>query len=179
MINLLPPEEKRILEAESKFKLIIIWGLIVIFSLVAFSLILLSIKFYVSSMVETQEERFTDSQGQNLLNEVGDINEELRLLGLFYQNQIIFSSAFLLVVNAIPKEININTLYFSIKIEEDGPILVGSLTGHSPNREALFSLKKNMEDEPSFWNIDFPPSNWVKPTDINFSITFNINAPRK
>ena len=165
MINLLPSKEKRILEAENTLKLVIIWGVIALFIIIALSLILLSIKFYVSGMVEAQEilvrleeERFTRSQAQDLANEIVQLNAELGRLDSFYKNQG-----------------RLNTLYFNIQNENGVQILKNSLTGYSPDRETLFVLKKNLEDEVDFREIDFPPLNWVKPADINFSVTFNIN----
>ena len=182
MINLLPSKEKRILEAENTLKLVIIWGVIALFIIIALSLILLSIKFYVSGMVEAQEilvrleeERFTRSQAQDLANEIVQLNAELGRLDSFYKNQIKISDVLSRVAVAMPDQGRLNTLYFNIQNENGVQILKNSLTGYSPDRETLFVLKKNLEDEVDFREIDFPPLNWVKPADINFSVTFNIN----
>ncbi|MBI2042460.1 MAG: hypothetical protein HYT21_01810 [Candidatus Nealsonbacteria bacterium] len=182
MINLLPPAEKRILEAENGLRLVVIWGVIALFAFVALFLILLSIKFYVSGMVDAreilvrlEEERFAGSQAQDLTDEIGAINAEINRLEFFYQNQISFSGALSLVAAAMPNQARLNTLYFNIQNEDGEQTLKSSLTGYAPVREALFVLKKNLGDESGFRDIDFPPSNWVKPADINFSVTFNIN----
>ena len=52
-----------------------------------------------------------------------------------------------------------------------------SISGFSPNREVLFSLQKNLEGENQFIDkstISFPPQNWIKSSDIDFSVTFKL-----
>lgn len=164
-------------------RLVILWVVICLFALFAFSLILLSIKFYMIGMVGTQEilvsleeENFAGSQAQDLANEVSGINEELGRLEFFYKNQMSFSNALSLVIRAMPDQTRLNTVYLSIQSEDDKQKFKSSLTGFSSDRETLFFLKRNLENEPSFAEIDFPPSNWVRPTDINFSVNFNVNG---
>ena len=57
---------------------------------------------------------------------------------------------------------------FSKKTED----FSASLRGFSPDREYLSQFKKNLESNASFKDVNFPPSTWVKPRDIEFSISF-------
>ncbi len=49
-----------------------------------------------------------------------------------------------------------------------------SLSGFSESREVLLSFKENLEKEAEFAEVYFPPENWVKPSDINFTVTFKL-----
>ncbi len=179
-VNLLPPEEKRILAKEKIFKLVLILAALILFILASFSLMLLSINFYISGQTKTQEilvdleEESQDSEAGDLAEEINRINNNLVQLNSFYRNQPRFYEVFNQISKVLPDQIYLTNASVVLKAEEENEILNCSLTGYSPNRETLFSLKKNLEDNGVFKEIDFPPSNWVKAKDINFSVSFKI-----
>ena len=55
MINLLPSQEKEEIKQEENFKLILILGIIFLFFLISFSLILTSINIYISGEAKVQK----------------------------------------------------------------------------------------------------------------------------
>ena len=94
MINLLPPEQKKELLREERYKLVLILGVLVVFFLASLSLILLSIKIYISGeflsqkiLVDSEEEKFKISEIQKLEEEIKSINQNLEKLNSFYKGQ--------------------------------------------------------------------------------------------
>ena len=120
------------------------------------------------------EEESQDSEAGDLAEEINRINNNLVQLNSFYRNQPRFYEVFNQISKVLPDQIYLTNASVVLKAEEENEILNCSLTGYSPNRETLFSLKKNLEDNGVFKEIDFPPSNWVKAKDINFSVSFKI-----
>ncbi len=180
MINLLPPEEKEGLIKEENWKLVLILGILVLFFLVSFSLILFSIKIFISGEVEAQkilfeerEKEFQNPQIQNLQENLIALNKIIFQLDSFYQKQLNLSEILEQISKTLPSEIYLTNLSIFPQTEEE-QIINCSLSGFSPTREILLEFKKNLEKEEKFQEIYFPPANWVKPSDINFTINFKV-----
>ena len=173
MINLLPPQYKAELKEEENWKLTVILSILFLIFLVCSALILFSIKISISSQLEVQkvlllqeEKKFKESQIQNLEEKIAISNQTLLKLNSFYQSQNNLTEILEKISEAIPSSTYLTTLNLNLdKI---------SLSGYSPTREILLEFKKNLEKEKLFEEIYFPPSNWVKPSDIEFSVNFKI-----
>jgi Tfp pilus assembly protein PilN len=176
MINLLPPKYKEDLLSEETKRLVIILGSLFFISLLSFSLILFSIKIYLTSQVNAQKE-FLDLQTQKketpemgqLENEAKAINKKFSKLDNFYQKQISLSEVMEKINKAIPSGVYLNSFaYFSA----DSKI---NFVGYSPTREALVQFRKNLE-EIFQQKIEVPPANWVKAANVDFTgVNFKIN----
>jgi len=62
----------------------------------------------------------------------------------------------------------------TVMLKEKENELSISLSGFSPDRDVLMEFQKNLESEDMFQEVDFPPSNWVKPNDIDFLVSFKV-----
>jgi Tfp pilus assembly protein PilN len=175
MINLLPPQQKEELLQEEKFKLVLILGILFLIFLICLILILFSIKIYISGEVETQkillsqeEERFKGTQTQNLEEKIISSNQILSKLSSFYSRQISLTEVLEKISQGLPSGAYLTIFNFN---SENNQV---SLSGFSSSREILLEFKKNLEKEENFQEIYCPPSNWVKPTDIDFVVNFKI-----
>ncbi len=175
MINLLPPKEKEEILEEKKWKLISILGILFLFFLICLFLILFLINIFISSQLKVQEiflnqeeKNFQKSEFQVLEEEIITSNQTLLNLNSFYQNQMNFTGILKNISETFPDDIYFTILNFE---SLEGKI---SLAGFAPTRESLLELKKNLEEKEFFEEIYFPSSNWVKPIDINFSLSFKI-----
>jgi len=175
MINLLPEEEKKVLEMEENWRLVSILEILGLVFFLCLILVLFSIKISVSGKLESQkilvdvkEKQLKVSEIQVLREEIKMINQELFKLETFYQQQFSLVEILEKISKNIPPKIYLNSLYYS---KDNFQI---SLSGFSPNREILFELKENLERE--FKDVYFPPQNWVKPKDIDFSVNFKIRT---
>lgn len=180
MIDLLPQREKETLTQEENLKLVLILGIIFLISLTSLALMLFSIKTYISGQVEAQKILLTQKeqeslQIQELEEKVKESNLILSNLNSFYQESSSVTEILEKISKTLPSGTYLSTLNFSPLADEEEKYLAQiSLSGFSPNREILLEFKKNLEVQDAFEEIYFPPSNWVKPTDIYFSVKFKI-----
>jgi len=173
MINLLPPQYKAELKEEESWKLVLILEILVLIFLICLALILFSVKIFISGQLEAQkilllqkEKKFEESQIQSLEGKIIISNQTLSKLNSFYQDQTNLTEILEKISETLPLE-----TYLTILNLDPAQI---SLSGFSPTREILLEFKKNLEQEELLGEIYFPPSNWVKPTDIDFSVNFKI-----
>ena len=183
MINLLPLEDKEKLLSERKKRITIILWLLFLFFLFCLALVLFSISIYLQSQTEYQkkvliggEKEFEQSEIQKLREKINSINSIVTKLIPFYLQKFYFSKILEKISEVLPQEAYLTNLSttFSVSKEEKPKVKI-SLSGFIPTRESLLKFKKNLEEKSSFEKIYFPPSNWVKPTDINFFASFEIS----
>lgn len=176
MINLLPPKQKEELLTEERFKLSLILGILTLIFFISLILILFSIKFYILGqynyqkvILSQEEKRFKESEIKVFQEKLNFLNRELSNLVSFYQNQINLTEILEKISNTLPPGVYLTSFSFSADTSQI------SLTGFSPTRETLLEFKKNLEEEKNFSQIYFPPTSWIEPTNINFSINFKIS----
>jgi len=168
MINLLPLSEKKALIEEENWKIVLILGFLVLIFLISLTLILLSIKIYLSGYVESQKIFLRQSYPQDLEKTIEITNQNLSKLNSFYQGQIDLTSILEKISNSLPPQIYLTSLSYQKERKKV------SLLGFAPTRQILLEFKKNLEKEKDFSEIYFPLQNLVEPIDINFSVTFKI-----
>ncbi|MCJ7786600.1 PilN domain-containing protein [Patescibacteria group bacterium] len=174
MINLLPPQQKRDLLGEERFKLILILGILLLVFLILLSLILLSIKIYISGQAEYQkilanlEEKELPQRFNALKEKLNSINQDLSKIDSFYQGQFNLTEFLERISKIIPEGIYLN----SFSYQKDTSQI--TLSGFSPTVEVLVDFKENLEKQKDFKEIRFPPVVWIKLVDIDFDLTFKI-----
>ena len=195
MINLLPSEQKEKLLLEKKKRLMTALLALVFYFLFCLIFILFSIKAYAKIQLEIQEATLLmtekglgESEIKNFQEEINETNLTLAKIDSFYQQQICFSEILEKISEILPQEIYLTNFsgafYTKSRVlsaekakakdkQETG--IKFSLSGFALTREALIELKKNLEKEQDFKEIYFPPTNWVKPADIDFSLSFKVN----
>lgn len=173
MINLLPPQHKKDVLAEEKWKLFLITGVIFLFFLLSLSLTLLAAKIYISGVAFSQkitadleEKKFMEHKIHVTAEQIASINSDMTKLESFYAKRSSPSALLDKISVILPSEIYLAS--FSM----NGSSVF--LTGRAPTREILLEFKKRLEEEGSFKDIDFPASNWVKQKDIDFSASFKF-----
>lgn len=175
-MNLLPPEQKQELLLEEKFKIILILGIIILASLASFVFILISIKISLSAEISIQKINFEQKEKEIKNPVLQEIEEKIILanavfseLASFYRGQKDTIVVFEKIFNALPTGVYLNNLSFNSVSSQV------FISGFSPSRETLLKLKENLEKESSFSGIYFPPTDWIEPWNINFSLNFKIN----
>lgn len=190
MINLLPSQHKKELKQEKSWKIVLILSILFLIFLICLTLVLFFIKTFFSnqliiqrSLFSQEEKRFQELQIQNLEERIIVTNQIFSKLGSFYRGQTNFTRILEKISQTLPPGIyltNLSIIPFLEEKEEKSKEKILkqglniSLSGFAPTREDLLKFKKNLEKEELFKEIHFPPLSWVKPTDINFSITFKI-----
>jgi len=180
MINLLSPIEKEALTQEENWKLVLILGIIFIASLISSALILFSIKIYISGQIEAQkilllQKELESSQVQPLKKEIKSANFTLSQLNSFYQETANSGEILEKISQALPTGTYLTNFTLTTIVEKEEYPTQASLSGFSPDREALLEFKKNLESQELFKEIYFPPATWVKSTNIEFSLNFKTS----
>jgi len=190
MINLLPTKEKEVFLTEQKKKVMLTLWFLVLFFLICLALILFLVKIYLKDKIEAQktflirsEEEFFNSEAQEIQDKINLGNSVFIKLESFYEEKVYFSKLLEEISKKMPNLFYLTNISFVFSEEEKGKEEEGkwiekkvtiSISGFAPLREDLLMFKKNLENEENFRDIYFPPSNWVEPSDINFSVIFNI-----
>ena len=173
MINLIPKEEKKRMIASFYFRLALLFFLMLDFSL-AMALLGLTPSYFLSitksvssaEKLETQKNEALPSFDQETLLVMGDIDTKLDLVEKAEQSKFLISER---IINAVALQAGPGTKITRIFYEKDP--LAGakvSIRGTAPSRESLLLFRKALEDTPAFQNVDFPISNFVKGSNIQF-----------
>lgn len=184
MINLLPTEEKEQIKQEENWRLVLNLGISALVFLISLSLILLSVKIYVVSQLESQKVLFASEEKAFQATELCDfrtkiqgVNQILLTLESFYQDQVNSADIFQKIQRILPQGIHLDT--FSYKFigdlqDEDGYKARISLSGVALTQEALFKFKEDLDADKNFGDVVFPISSWMKFENIDFSIRFKF-----
>jgi len=181
MINLLPPQFKEELKKEENFRMTLILGTLGILFFVCLTLVLLSVNLYLSGQVDAQQILIQTADAEIKTPEARATNEKIIFLnktvsGLnsFYQKQVKASDFLVKIADILPGGTYATLISFT-QAEEGGDYnFKVAFSGFADTRQILFQLKKNIENSQDFASLYFPPSNWVEPKDVNFTLTFSI-----
>lgn len=177
MINLLPASQKKELKQEDSLKIASIFGLVALSYLLSLGLLLFLVKSFLDADLNVQEVRYEEKKEKlaslkNLKEESSFADSSFQKLKNFYENQINYAEIFNKLYPALPANILLSSIAF---LSEDEDSIAISLRGVAETREGLNIFKHNLEENKNYFSdINFPPESWIKKTDINFSITFNI-----
>lgn len=180
MINLLPIENQKKLAREESWKIIVILGVLILIFFVSFSLILFSVKIYISAKVEAQRILFEEKEKElqspemkSLESDMSNFNQKILRLDSFYKKQIKITDSLAKISTVFPSGSCINNLVISIQSNKDGTKQISyNLSGFSSARENLLKIKEGLEKEESFTDVYFPPADWMKATNIEFTASF-------
>lgn len=177
MINLLPPYWQKKLEEEELFKTVVIMGTVLAVSAAAFVLMLVLVRVYFSIELKNAqiaaEEKEKEAEILNIKpteDEISTRNKFVAKVSDFYAERVSVIEMISLVASALPEGVTLSDLSVS------GNTI--HLAGFSPDRNSLVTFKSNLEKEPSFKKIIFPPENWLTAENISFSINFEYEPQR-
>jgi hypothetical protein len=176
VINLIPKEEKKKMKIDFRFRLALLF--LVMFDFCIFIVCVSILPSYfissakdslVNAKLETQKSQPLPLLGEESLAAVKDINSKLILVENAEKNQFLPSNK---VINAILLKKRSDIKITQILYENDsikGKTI--SITGTAPSREVLLLFRLELEDNPVFRNVNLPISNFVKGSDIQFSLS--------
>jgi len=188
-INLLPEKEKKELEKEKNWKRVFVILVFILIFLGVFISILFPLKIYIVSKTDSLEELVSEKekslkslQFENFQETIKKTNQDLSKIQSFWQQQLSIIPIFEKISSLTPQSIYFTAFSFQKKfkeIEEEGKkigIIFAevNISGWAENREDLFYYKQDLEKEKAFKEVNFSPSCWLNPTDINFSLSFEF-----
>jgi len=181
MINLLPLKQKQELRLEESFKLAIVLGILSLLFLICLYLVLFSVKAYIMGEVEAQkillvqkENEFNTPRTQAFKKSLISFNLTLSKLDSFYQDQFDLTEALEQISGTLPSDVYLTSLSFNPTRDKREKKILTNLSGFASTRQSLLDFRDSLEQETSFQDISFSQASWVKPTDINFTVSFIV-----
>ncbi len=116
-----------------------------------------------------EEEKSQLAETRELSEKITEASQTILKLQSFYNNRIDSTEILEKVFLTLPKGVYLTSVSWQREA------LLVALSGFSPSRELLFELRNNLQEQRHFGEINFPPQNWIKPTNIDFQATFKVN----
>ncbi len=186
MINLLPDRVKKQLLDVGNGGVLVVLLFVFTTALVCFALMLGILRVYMAVQVLSQESRIAllevrFSQDNPALAEIQAFNEKLSQVSRFVKSFRPVSPILEVLGSLLPP----GAYFTSFDYDPPGVRIEGGVaqpvnariqvSGFAKNREILFMFRENLQKHPLFSELSFPPSNWVQPADIRFSLQTSIN----
>ncbi len=180
MINLLPVEEKKQIAAEYHFRVLILYLVTTGLCFLVASVALLP-SFFLSSL----KEHLATAKWENLkslpvpepdketIEGIKDVNSKTSLIEDAEKKKfLVLENAFDTVIARKMTDIKLTAIDY--EKDEAGVKTIG-IHGLAPNRERLLLFRQSFEGDPLFSKVDLPISNFVKGTDIDFSLKLTVS----
>ena len=106
----------------------------------------------------------------NLQKELESYNSNISAVENFYSNNLSLGELLRRIADALPPGVYLTGLSYQKTSTQF------QLTGFAPTGEALRTFKQNLERQDVFYDISFPPSNWIKPADVEFTASFKVKT---
>lgn len=187
MINLLPPFEKITLQEEKNARLAAILGIVAVACLFSLAAILISINVYLQAQAQSQaiiseeaSQQFRGSELRGLEQEITALNRSFTNLKEFYERKPYLIADILERVNkVVPKGVSLDEISFSVSqpAEQEKSATTTAqifLSGLAVKRSLIFDFKRDLEAQPFFNEVYFPPEDWVKPENARFSVKLKM-----
>lgn len=178
MINVLPQEEKKALDKEYRIRLITIWFFLIAILGVFATFLLLPPYVYSQGkidLLEGQLAAFNESHPELSENDltaiIGEINSTLHLLDNGKVKVPVSSGVLQPILSLRPKGITFEQIFYTERTTGEQVI---EIHGRATLRSVLQSFKDGLEADTRIKSVNLPISNFVKPSNIEFSVTIEM-----
>lgn len=176
MINLIPTKEKKDMIRGFYFRLGTMFFLMLGVVMLVATIALLPSYFLsiakvnsVSEKLNLEESAATQSINQNTAAEISVLDRKLTILERAEKNKFLVSERVIREVLARKLD-DIKITELSYDASKAGEMSI-RIRGTAPSRERLLQFRMALEQDPMFKNVDLPISNFVKGSNIQFTIT--------
>ncbi len=153
--------------------MILIFGVLLVSFLISLFLLLSLVRNLIEAKLEYSKNEDKDMTIiQSGEGEIKETNLMFSRLDNFYSGQIGLAENLEKISRLTPEGVHLTNFNFSSGQKEGKEQI--SFSGFSPDRKILLLLKENLEKEQGFSEIYFPAESWVKPVDINFTVSLKI-----
>lgn len=173
-LNLLPPNEKKIIKAERLRRWICFYGsavaaitfVFIAFLMITWLIILIQLNA-VSANMDSVQKNFKKEGLPQQENSLKTINQRLRQINDLQEKQASYYGLLNQLAKLTPPDIYLT----GIAADENAKV---AIQGKAPRREQVLEFKDRLEKSKYFKNVKSPLANFVKETDIDFSFQFEI-----
>jgi len=173
MINLLPPTEKKEQKENKLFLKILDLELLFFAFLIFLTLIFFLILIRFQVLIK-EKEVFLSLKNKELIlyqeieKDVDLFNSLTSKVKSILKSEKKATPILEKIISLSPEGISLENISFTL--EKDKNYFQVNLYGFASDRTDLVLLKLKLEE--NFKEVSFSPESWVKPTDINFSVSF-------
>lgn len=178
-INLLPKEDQQEIQLEKINTVFLNFFIWVIISLVIVSLLFFGARIYLDSQfeqtidqIELRRQILSQQENKDLKEKLIEFNTTLNNLVVLNKYQGFWSDVLINFSRLVPSDIAIDSL---VADRVSGAIRISGFAG---TRESVLKLRENLLDSDYFGNVNFPLSNLVSPTNVEFRYTFFVNPEK-
>jgi len=184
MINLLPPEEKRQLQAARSNTLLIRYNVLLL-GVVAFMLVALAVTYvYLSTAQQNAQQTIQENKSKageyaTVETQAAQFRQHLTTAKQILDNEVTYSKVVLSIAKLIPRGVILENL--SLDSETFGTET--SLVALAKDYNSALSLKESFEKSPLFSNVHFQSitsggSATSYPVTVNLNITIKKDAAK-
>ncbi len=178
MINLTPKEERKKIKGDFYLRLLIVFLFSVSISIVIFDVAMIPAYFAAKISKDAVEKKLIDQKNTPVpaldietQTIIQNINSRIKIVKDVEQNKFLVSER---VINQIllkkMTDIKISSIVYN---SDSGSIKKIQITGSAPSRERLLLFRRALEENTLFKSVDLPISNFIKGSDIIFSLTLS------
>ncbi|MEO5635275.1 MAG: hypothetical protein ABIS26_01995 [Candidatus Paceibacterota bacterium] len=176
MINLIPNEEKKKKVLDFYFRLSVVFLMVLGSAMIIASVSILP-SYLLSSVkkntniakLESIKNTPLPQDDQKTLLAVSDLNNRLTMIENGDKNKYLVSENVISeIILRKMSDIKITQISYSNGTNQDRTILVN---GYAPSRDRLLLFKQALVNDPKFKSVDLPISNFIKGSNISFSLT--------
>jgi hypothetical protein len=174
MINLIPNEEKKRMVKDFYFRLGVMFLFMLSTSLLVASVAILPSYFLSSLRRSVDSDKLATLKAEpepeinpKIASIIKDLDTKLSVVEKAEKNQYLLSEKIVneVVLKKMP-DIRINEISYIVT----GANKSVSIRGIAPSRERLLLFRRTLEEDPAFKKVDLPISNFIKGSDIVFSL---------
>ena len=97
------------------------------------------------------------------------------LTNSFYENNLNLSQILEKIEKTIPGGIYLKQFSLGSTVREKEKRVQFTLSGYAPNRDRLLEFRENLKNEEGISEVNFSPTSWIEPTEINFTVIFQLS----
>lgn len=178
MINLTPKEERKKIKADFYLRLLIVFLFSVSMSVLIFDITMIPSYFSAQISREAVEQKLfeqknipvpaLDIETQTIIQK---INTRVKLIKEAEEKKFLVSERVInqILLKKMP-DVKINSITYTTDSQSIQKILI---TGTAPSRERLLLFRRALEENTFFKSVDLPISNFIKGSNIIFSLTLS------
>ena len=169
-LNLISPNQKQILKIKQFYQILENFlGVLVIYSIIL-AVVLLPINQSVKHLNEDiiNKKNEIDLKNQSITQKLNVLNNQIDILSKIQNEFFDWVGYIINISELVPANVSLNSISTSQKTKDF------IIRGYSRNRDALITLKSNLENSPLFSEVNVPLSNFLTQEEITFEITGSI-----
>jgi len=179
MINILPEKQKKLIRHEYWMRLLSMIMIMFIFLSIFATILILPLYFFSIAKEKFLEKKLEVFDNENsgikiedMSKVTEDINKKTKILDTKWKENIFVSDILKIILTVVPEKIKILQITYNENL--DG-VIIFKIYGKADDRAVLKDFKIILENEGHFKDVNLPVSNFVKKTNIDFSVSFSLN----